>query len=232
LLPASTEIARRLAENPVSAALIAFGLLISSLVLRGPEIVLHSSVRGFGEPLAVLGASLLTLGLLLPSHELGHAVAALFLGTPLLSVQIRLNRFFVPVGEATTSFSSVDQRRKRVLVPIAGPLVHLLCASAAAWILTWTPAHSVLGNVLALFFLVAMLTFLAGINPFLAGDGSQALEAALGARGLRRKALGLDPAPDSNARKTWAYRFACACYLLFTSFVVRAILSVTFHVDP
>jgi len=117
-------------------------------------------------------------------HELAHAVVCQALGAPIREAGIKLWSVFFPVPyvDRTDSYR-VRRRAGRVAIALAGPLVDVTCLGIGA-VLFAVFGGRVLGSLVA-WQLVLVVT---NLNPVLATDGHQAIEAAVGEVNLRHRA--------------------------------------------
>jgi len=147
-----------------------------------------------------------------PLHELAHAVACRAAGVPVSGTGVLLHGGIIPGPFVDTSMIyTVDDRWARWRVPIAGPLVELWAAGAAAWLTLAVHAAPIQGASSAVI-LLSLALFLLDMNPFLPTDGSRAIEALLDDELARRAALGRRRATLSSPLSIWIYRSACGLY--------------------
>jgi putative peptide zinc metalloprotease protein len=187
----------------VGAALLALGWRIGDRALR-PHLI--DVVRQFDAWGLALG-----LGVLMPLHELAHAVACRAAGVPVRGAGVVLHGFLVPGPYVdTTDAYLVSDRWRRFWIPAAGPLMDLLVAGAGAAGALAT--HGVWAHRCAYASLIASIFVFLDLNPFGPTDGSHMLEAWLDDELARLTALSRRRARMSPVSSK--YRLACIAYLL------------------
>jgi putative peptide zinc metalloprotease protein len=147
----------------------------------------HAGTGGIGfDPFAVAALLLVVV----PLHELAHAVACRAAGAPVSEAGIAIHGGLIPGPYVDTSLAyRVADRWRRFWIPAAGPLIDLIAAGAAAWVVVWTGGAGAVGHA-AGFLLVLCLFFLFfDTTPLTASDGSRMLEAGLDDELARRSAL-------------------------------------------
>lgn len=135
------------------------------------------------------GVALFAL-LVVPLHELGHAVACRLAGIPVGHAGILLHGRLIPGPYVDTSQSyRLASRWRRFMIPAAGPLINLSAAGASAAALLhggWsTEATAILQGLLT----ASLLFVYFDTNPFVASDGSHCIEALLDDELARRHAF-------------------------------------------
>lgn len=170
-----------------SLALLALALLGGILVLAsaGPEIV-----RLFSSPLPLatylgMAAAMFASTLL---HEVGHGLALSYFGGKPRRIGIMLfylsPAFFCDVTDGWRLAS----RKQRVMVALAGPLVHIGLGSFALCSQAFTDGSSFKDGLL-LYGVLCYTVALLNLFPFIKLDGYVALMSALDIPHLRRKSL-------------------------------------------
>nr|WP_281450851.1 daptide biosynthesis intramembrane metalloprotease [Paenarthrobacter nitroguajacolicus] len=207
----------------VAAAVLLWGII--SLLLSGQDVV-----RVFSTPLP-LGAYLGVAAALFAStllHEIGHGAALAYCGGKPRRIGIMLfylsPAFFCDVTDGWRLAS----RKQRVMVALAGPLVHLALGSIALCGQGFLGPSALKDGTLlygVLCFAVAVLN----LFPFIKLDGYVALMAALDTPHLRRKSLdaaaellrhhllGTRPAPRQHGLLPW---FGAASFAAGVAFMV------------
>lgn len=175
------------------------------VVLAGP-LRPHPSdaVRKFD----ALGVAIFAL-LVVPIHELSHAVACRAAGAEVKGAGLVLHGRVVPGPYVDTSLAyRVADRWRRFWIPAAGPLVDLLAAGAAGWV--FAASHS--ASALYVFILSLAFVYL-DTTPLTASDGSRMLEAVFEDELARRAALSRYRSAFSSWQIVAAYRTACVLHV-------------------
>jgi hypothetical protein len=158
---------------------------------------------------------LLFVAVVVPSHELAHALACRLSGVAVGNAGLLLHGGLLPGPYVnTTQMYQVARRAPRFWVAAAGPLVDALgLGAAAAWLLL-NPAGDapMVAAASTLFLLCAAFLFL-DTNPITPSDGSHMVEALLGDELARRSALTRRRARMSTAKTVAWYRIACSLHL-------------------
>jgi len=171
----------------LAMAVATLGIFANAALPWGPT---EAALRTHWEVGAATAAVM--LGLILPGHELAHALTCRRFGRRVKAVGLRLLLGFLPVPYADVTEIWMASRRARARVYLAGPLSTLVLGSAmalAAWLtpqpLVRATAHASASAALAL----------AGITlcPFLGyrSDGYYVLASQRGCPNLQRDALRL-----------------------------------------
>lgn len=161
-----------------------------------------------------------------PVHELAHSVACRAAGVPVGGVGLVLHGGIIPGPFVDTSATyAVADRWLRFRVPIAGPLVDLYVAGAAAWLLLLGSAGALFDAPLVSIMILSTVFLLLDTNPFGPSDGSRALEAILDDELARRSAFGREGTTLSTKRSIWSYRFASALYICIVMLLVGVLWS-------
>jgi putative peptide zinc metalloprotease protein len=152
--------------------------------------------------------------IVVPIHELAHAVACRAAGVPVVGAGLLLHGGIIPgpFVDTSTTYAVVD-RWLRFQVPIAGPLIDLYAGGVLAWLLRLNSPTSPLHRPLASAMILSAVFFLLDTNPFLPTDGSRALEALLDDELARRAAFTRNAVSLSSRRAIWTYRIASVVYL-------------------
>lgn len=219
--PMAERLARVLTSVPVRALNMIL-IVLSVLALAG---VIVAVSRGIVSGAANGWGIVFLLMVIVPLHELAHAVACRAAGVPVSGAGLLLHGGIIPGPFVDTSMIyAVSDRWARFRVPMAGPLVELWAAGAAAW-LSLHPAAARIGGPLASIMILSIVLFLLDMNPFLPTDGSRAMEALLDDELARRAALARHGLTLSTRRAIRIYRLICALYLcLIISLAVILIL--------
>lgn len=160
----------------------------------------------------------LVLGVVVPLHELGHAIAARCVG-------VRVNRLCVgrgalgfprPYVETPEALLVVESWR-RFWIPCGGPLANFLLGGAAAWVAVATERAGGVGAAATLVFLYCLMSVIVGTSPLRAGDGSHMLEALLDDDHARLGALLGRPSRLSSPRGLQLYRSVAGIHTLLTA---------------
>lgn len=174
--------------------------------------------RYLAENLHWAGLMLFAL-VVVPMHELAHAVACRLVGIQAGKAGIVLHGGFVPGPYVETNQTYLlTDRWKRFVIPAAGPFVNLVAAGVAAAVLAsgapsvaWVPALHTL--------LFACLLFVYfDTNPFAPSDGSHCAEALLEDELARRHAMvlrRLSTRPDMRAARR--YRMFMLAHLMLAT---------------
>ena len=219
---------RRVLPRPLGAWIAALTMLasiaaIGALAQRGQLptpafLAQHLDWRGL----------LVFFGLVMPLHELAHAVACRLSGVAAGTAGVLMHGGLVPGPYVETNQTYLlTDRWKRFAVPAAGPFVNLLAAGACAALLAaggvapaWIPA------VRTVLFASLLFVFF-DTNPFAASDGSHCIEALLEDELARRHALVPRPLERSaEMRPARRYRICMALHLalavsLFAAWALR-----------
>lgn len=208
LNPIAARLARVTVRIP-AAALVLLTLAAAAGVIVALPGVVPLTFRGIVNP---WGIAFLLL-VVVPLHELAHAVACRAAGVPVSGAGLLLHGGLIPGPFVDTSMIyAVADRWTRFRVPIVGPLVGLWAAGAAAW-LGLHPAAGPVDGPLASIMMLSLVTFFLDMNPFFPTDGSRALEALLDDELARSAALARHGATLSTRRAIRIYRVFCALYL-------------------
>ncbi|AGT10943.1 site-2 protease family protein [Paracoccus aminophilus] len=184
----------------LGAAGVALTALVLSPALPHPrEIVTRFSWGGLAFLLLVL----------LPIHELAHAVAARMAGIPVTSAGLLIHGLTPGPFVDTSGAYRVTDRRKRFWIPAVGPLVDLLCCALAAGLLVFGPDWGLdprVTSALPFVFLGSALLLTLNLNPIMPSDGSHMIEALRDDELLRRSALSRRGAKMSRPMDVALYR--------------------------
>ena len=119
-------------------------------------------------------------------HESAHAVLMVRYGTPPREAGVGMLFGFLPIAYVDRSDTyRIVERRKRVLVSLAGPMSDLFLAGCAAFaaIFAAGPEQQFLSSLAILLILAVIVN----LNPILPTDGAHALEAATGQLNVHSK---------------------------------------------
>lgn len=196
----------------VGSAAISLGILMATEPLRLRELVDRFSAGGLA----------LFLLVVVPLHELGHAVAARLAGVPVREAGLFLSRFGVPRPYiATPDAACLPSRLDRFSIAAAGPLLDLLvCGAAAALAGAGTP----LAPAARFLCLLSLLILIVNTTPLGEGDGSHMLEALLDDELARHSALSRRPSRLSRARDLAIYRAAAAGHFVLSLGLLGSLL--------
>lgn len=165
-------------------------------------------------------ALLLFAFVLVPLHEVAHALACRLAGVEVGAGGILLHGGVMPGPFIeTTQAYRVQGRWPRFWIPAAGPVVNLLGAGLAAWMLVLAGAGP--HPVTACFFMLCVMFVYLDTNPLGPSDGARMLEALLDDELARRHAWVLRRLRDADRLAALRYRrvciahFATAALLLF-----------------
>ncbi len=165
-----------------AAAALAFLLVLfaAAALVWGASIVLPHLIelgRSVAQPLALAAGALAVFAIVIPVHELAHAVVAGACG--IRSTRLVLGRRgAVPAVFCETPGSSlIADRVLRILVPAAGPAVDLAFGLGFGVLALWsrTPATPYLAAAACASLMALVLDF----NPYTGSDGSRMLEILL-----------------------------------------------------
>lgn len=171
-----------------AATILALLLLLGGLIgaaIAGPQLW-----RVLASPLPV-EAYLYVVGAMFVStllHELGHGMALSYFGGTPRRIGIMLfylsPAFFCDVTDGWR----LSSRKQRVLVALAGPLVHVALGSIALTLQTLLPESSV-KDAAVLYGLICYAVAVLNLFPFIKLDGYVALMSAVDIPHLRKKSL-------------------------------------------
>ena len=182
--------ARLRASRAAAAAAVATLIAVLLAVLAGAGALLphfaaleHAVARA---PLSILAGMAALVAVVVPLHELAHAVVAGACGIERTRLVVARRGFMPAVFCETPGSALISGRLKRVLVPAAGPIVDLgfvvlfgLLALAA------TP----LASCFAAASFTSLLALVVDCNPYSRSDGSRVLEILLDDDHARSSAL-------------------------------------------
>lgn len=158
---------------------------------------------------------------IVPLHELSHAVACRAAGAPVTAAGIMLHRHVIPGPYVeTTAAYRVADRWRRFWIPATGPLVNFLASGTAAWMVVLTDADSPVGRASLYVLLLSGLFVYLDTNPLTPSDGSHMLEALLDDELARATALSRRRVPPPRRPAINTYRLACVVHLLVAAFIV------------
>jgi hypothetical protein len=193
-----------------------FVCLAGSLVL-GFMVAIGGSLQAMRD---VLDPHVALVVLLLPpfslAHEFAHAVAARFVGVPIVAAGILLRPW-----RTTASFVRTDDsilalpRGKRMQVCLAGPVADLTTIGVVSAVLLVTPAGSPWALVLSMAFLLKAASFTSNLSPLNKSDMSDALGALFDDYRIRGVALGADPRKQLfSTAQVRSYRIFAAVFVV------------------
>ncbi|MCR1161683.1 M50 family metallopeptidase [Paenarthrobacter sp. UW852] len=170
------------------AAIVALLLLLGGLVgaaMAGPQLW-----RVLASPLPVEAYLYVVCAMFVSTllHELGHGMALSYFGGTPRRIGIMLfylsPAFFCDVTDGWR----LGSRKQRVLVALAGPLVHVALGSIALTFQTFLPESSV-KDAAVLYGLICYAVAVLNLFPFIKLDGYVALMSAVDVPHLRKKSL-------------------------------------------
>lgn len=222
LAPAARAIANYLRKSKLR---IASALLLIGFPLLAAAFVSNGQIGQIPNPCALPIGTLLFFLIVLPSHELGHAVTAILLDVPLVDAKIKLRYKAIPFGQVRTLSAQTASRTKRFAIIIAGPLTHLSLIAQTFIMMNVIPQNGLVRDSLIIAFCVSVSTLIAALNPFLDTDGSQALETVLSESATRATALGFRN-PHVKSTRLWIHRLVCVAYVFIVLATIVAFARV------
>lgn len=175
----------------------------------------HPRLRHLFDHLSPWGISTILL-VLVPLHELGHAVACRLIGVSPGGMGIRFPRFGMPRPFVETNAVWNVEGRRRFWVAAGGPLADLIAGGVAAWTLIAWDRPGIVQSVAWLVALYACVAINVGTSPLPTGDGSHMLEALLDDDFARSGALLGRTNRFVRPRSVLRYRIACGMHLALT----------------
>ena len=154
-----------------------------------------------------------------PMHEFAHAVACRMSGVPVGHAGILFHGIMPGPYVETGFFYQIRGKFQRFRVPAAGPLIDLLAAGTAAWLLLLLDSPT-LSPALTTLFLISMAFVYLDTNPFAPSDGSRMLEALLDDELARRSALSRKRSGLSYWKSVWLYRTIIFLHLAISGLFV------------
>jgi len=159
--------------------------------------------------------------MIVPLHELSHAVACRAAGAPVTAAGIMLHSFVIPGPYVdTTQAYRVAERWRRFWIPATGPLVDLLASGTAAWVVVLTNGNGLVGRGALYVLLLSGLFVYLDTNPLTPSDGSHMLEALLDDELARASALSGRRAALSTRPAINTYRLVCVVHFLVAVLIV------------
>lgn len=121
-------------------------------------------------------------------HEAAHAALMVRYGTPPREAGVGMLFGFLPIAYVDRSDTyRIVERRRRVLVSLAGPLSDLFLAGCAAFAARFATGSE--QQFLSSLAILLSFVFIVNLNPILPTDGAHALEAATGQLNVHSKAF-------------------------------------------
>jgi Peptidase family M50 len=159
--------------------------------------------------------------MIVPLHELSHAVACRAAGAPVTGAGIMLHCYVIPGPYVeTTQAYRVKDRWPRFWIPATGPLVNFVAGGMAAWIVVLTHGEGSVGRASLYVVLLSCLFLYLDTNPLTPSDGSHMLEALLDDELARTTALSRRGTHLSMRRVVNTYRLLCLVHLILAALVV------------
>jgi putative peptide zinc metalloprotease protein len=172
--------------------------------------------------ISILGAACYLL-ILVPMHELAHAVSCEMAGARVGAMGIVFRNALFPTPFVDTSRSYlIANTWRRFWIPAAGPTVDFLGSGAAAWILSLSNRDACGKSIAASLFTLGMIYFYVNTSPLLASDGSRMLATLLNDDLARRNAFVSHPGPASKPAMRLIYRVASCAHLLLGIAILSA----------
>jgi putative peptide zinc metalloprotease protein len=164
--------------------------------------------------ISILGAACYLL-VLVPLHELAHAVSCEMAGARVGAMGIVFRNALFPTPFVDTSRSYlIACTWKRFWIPAAGPVVDIIGLGAAAWVLCLSDRDMCGKSIAASLFTLGMICSYVNTSPLLASDGSRMLATLVNDDLARRNAFALHPGPASKPAMRVTYRAAACAHLL------------------
>lgn len=184
----------------------------------------HPHLTQVVDHFTLAGAAAIVL-VVIPLHELGHAIACRLTGVASGPLAVRLGKFGVPRPYVDTARAwGVADARYRAMIPIGGPLMDLWIGGAAAWLIVAIDPPGVVGSVAWLVSLYAVIAVNVGTSPIFTGDGSHFVEALLDDDFARGAALLRRPNPFVRPHSVAIYRAISVAHVVLTTclfFIIR-----------
>jgi putative peptide zinc metalloprotease protein len=162
------------------------------------------------------------VGIVVPLHELSHAVACRLVGAPVKEWGIELSSFGLPVPYVSTPAAAclLDQKHS-VWIPAAGPLCNVVLCGVAAWLsLTCDAVREAASFV----FLCTVCSTVVGTTLLQESDGSHVLATLLHDPQVRTAALNRSTGEPATRRNTHLYRALCVAHVLGSMALLLALL--------
>ena len=159
--------------------------------------------------------------MVVPLHELSHAVACRVAGVPVTAAGIILHAHVIPGPYVeTTSAYRIADRWRRFWIPATGPLVNFLASGAAAWTVVLTGGNGLVGRASLYVLLLSGLFVYLDTNPLIASDGSHMLEALLEDELARATAVSRRRAGLSRRSVIRTYRLVAVAHVIVAALIV------------
>ena len=159
--------------------------------------------------------------MVVPLHELSHAVACRAAGAPVTAAGIMLHSYVIPGPYVdTTQAYLVAERWRRFWIPATGPLVDLLASGTAAWMVVLSHGSGLVGRASLYVLLLSGLFVYLDTNPLTPSDGSHMLEALLEDELARASALSRRRSALSSRTGINTYRLVCVVHFLVAALIV------------
>jgi hypothetical protein len=198
----------------VGAALVGIVLLINS-PSHAPHVL--DLLQRFSLP-----GLLCFVGMVIPLHELSHAVACRLVGVPVTEWGLELSSFGLPVPYVSTpAATALLDRTHSVWIPAAGPLCNVVLCGIAAWLsLTCDAVRDAASFVL----LCTLYSTVVGTTLLQESDGSHVLAVLLHDPQVRTAALSRAAGEPASRRHVHLYRALCVAHLLGSLALLLALL--------
>jgi putative peptide zinc metalloprotease protein len=152
------------------------------------------------------------VGIVIPLHELSHAVACRLVGVPVTEWGIELSSFGLPVPYVSTpAAAALLDRKHSVWIPAAGPLCNVVLCGIAAWL---SLTCNALRDAASFVFLCTLCSTVAGTTLLQESDGSHVLAALLHDPQVRTAALSRSAGEPASRRNIRLYRALCVTHVL------------------
>ena len=170
----------------ITALIIIAAIGLVAVWLGDPQRLNPAGLVGRFDP---IGLAVFVL-VVVPLHELSHAVACRAAGVPVTAAGIILHASVIPGPYVdTTQAYRIGDRWRRFWIPAAGPLVDFLASGTAAWTVVLAGGDGVVGRASLYVLLLSALFVYLDTNPLAPSDGSHMIEALLDDELARTTAL-------------------------------------------
>lgn len=228
-------------RNVLLGGLIVNGVIAPVLFVLPRVAGLHLKMRDLVGPYVGIVAVLVAIEIVI--HELAHGVALTMLGGKVREFGIGLQYLVMVYSYTNTTDGYRLNRRSRIAVSLAGPMVELALLGINAYLFLLVPPGSVAGRVFLLWMIGETIMLLFNVNPLLPVDGYHVLADLLGEPALRAKSVAYLLAFPSRVfgrgKRSYSgrehaiylfYGLFATVYLLF--FIASAFLATVLSADP